>query len=31
MSKCHKLKSHLGRNYLVEKHDLKASDPTYND
>jgi hypothetical protein len=31
MSKCRKLKSYLGRNSSVEKHDVKASDPTYND
>jgi hypothetical protein len=31
LSKCRKLKIHFGRNSLVEKHDLKASYPTYND
>jgi len=31
MCKCCKLQSHLGRNSLVEKLDVKASNPTYND
>jgi hypothetical protein len=31
MFKCHKLKNHLSRNPLVEKHDVNASDPAYND